>query len=551
MEVIPVQLTHHRLLKSFHGQQLHHRNRRLEALDRRRRRLSEAEYAHPGQWRRAAKEMAAVPLSNCHMVLWSGLISIGTPPQQFLVDFDTGSSDIWVPSMDCDNTCSAFPNWNKFDESSSTSFTTPNNITGKFSAVYEDGESVHGSYAKDVIHLSDSLKASQVFAQITSVYEFQSCEGEDGVLGLAYTYDDEREYTPILKTIQDKLMHPMYSLYLSGTDDYPNDSKLEGTPDLYGNMESGIYSTPPNATSEFVLGGVNQKHYTGCLSWHSLGQFADTTYGQKFEGFWDFSLEVVKVGGTKMTTANVAVVDTGSSYIVGPPDDVAQFAVLNNAKCFTVNTNTNAFAPPQEVDCMRPEGFDASVIECNEPFFNLEFIADGVTYVLEKEDLILKIPTSLGNACILRVVGSDGIPGWVLGSNFVNKYYTAFDFGNKRVGFAMGVRDSNDICQADLGIDIGNKHKDPSNNGGIPSPPVLIDDVGPPAEEDDDDDLDEGDLDEGDLDEGLEQEDQDVDKKDLDADHDDDNDYEPIIKAPSPTKKIWMPIMMTIGIFYL
>ena len=269
---------------------------------------------------------------------------------------------------------------------------------------------VHGSYAKDIIHLSDDLKVHQVFAQVTSVYEFESCEGEDGVLGLAFTYDDEREYEPLLKNIKNKLMHPMYSLYLNGADDYPNDSKLQGTSDLYGNLESGLYTTPPNATSEFVLGGVNQKHYTGCLNWHTLGEFDDPTYGQKFEGFWDFSLDLVKVGGTKMTTANVALVDTGSSYIVGPPDDVAQFAVLNNAKCFTVDTTTNAFAPPQEVDCMRPEGFDASIIECNEPFFNLEFIADGVTYVMEKEDLILKIPTSFGDACVLRVVGSDGIP---------------------------------------------------------------------------------------------------------------------------------------------
>lgn len=189
-----------------------------------------------------------------------------------------------------------------------------------------------------------------------------------------------------------------------------------------------------------------------------------------------------------MTTANVALVDTGSSYIVGPPDDVAQFAVLNNAKCFTVDTTTNAFAPPQEVDCMRPEGFDASIIECNEPFFNLEFIADGVTYVMEKEDLILKIPTSFGDACVLRVVGSDGIPGWVLGDAFVNKYYTAFDFGNKRVGFAQGVPESNDICQADLGIDIGNKYKNPSTGGDgdiaetesptrAPSIAIVIDDI--------------------------------------------------------------------------
>lgn len=36
----------------------------------------------------------------------------------------------------------------------------------------------------------------------------------------------------------------------------------------------------------------------------------------------------------------------------------------------------------------------------------------------------------------------------------MNKYYTAFDFGNKRVGFAPASPGTDDLCQADLSLDL-------------------------------------------------------------------------------------------------
>ena len=46
------------------------------------------------------------------------------------------------------------------------------------------------------------------------------------------------------------------------------------------------------------------------------------------------------------------------------------------------------------------------------------------------------------------------LQGWVLGDAFFNRYYAAFDFSNKRVGFAKAEKDSTDVCKGDLPLDI-------------------------------------------------------------------------------------------------
>ncbi|CAJ0847773.1 3341_t:CDS:2 [Entrophospora sp. SA101] len=111
---------------------------------------------------------------------WIGQISLGTPPQPFLINFDTGSADLWIPSSECGDECKSH---RRFEEEKSSTFTP---IGKKFKISYGDGSSSSGFINKDNLKIGAKVIKNQVFASVEDVSEILANDVIDGILGLGY-----------------------------------------------------------------------------------------------------------------------------------------------------------------------------------------------------------------------------------------------------------------------------------------------------------------------------------------------------------------------------
>jgi len=305
-----------------------------------------------------------------------GEISVGTPAQTERVIFDTGSANLWVPNK---RPFLSGKNLYKHDKSS----TYVKNGT-EFKIQYGSGP-VSGVYSADTVHIGELELKDYTFAEVddTSGLGFGYRMGKfDGILGLGF----DRISVGGVPT-------PMHALVESGQLDKPVFSFYLGN----------------NQPGELLFGGVDSKHYTGEFSFVPLSS----------ETYWEVELDGVKLNSDSVSSTKKAIVDSGTSLLAGPTDEIQAIADKIGAK--------SVLGKEWEVDC------SADIPA-------LTFTLGGKDFSLAKEDLVLQ---SSGSKCILGFMGMDvpapNGPLWILGDVFMRKYYVQFDWGNQRLGFATAV----------------------------------------------------------------------------------------------------------------
>ncbi|KAF9438892.1 hypothetical protein BGZ76_003578 [Entomortierella beljakovae] len=113
--------------------------------------------------------------------VYIGTISIGTPPQNFSMVFDTGSSDTWVPSMACVSpACLTLIRYN-------SNMSSTYHIEDKpFDIKYGDGSHVSGTTGLDRVTISGTVVANQSFGMAAVDDSTIAKKGVDGVVGLGF-----------------------------------------------------------------------------------------------------------------------------------------------------------------------------------------------------------------------------------------------------------------------------------------------------------------------------------------------------------------------------
>ncbi|ORE09410.1 endopeptidase [Rhizopus microsporus var. microsporus] len=324
-----------------------------------------------------------VPLSNYLNAQYYGEIAIGTPPQTFTVVFDTGSSNLWVPSTHC--TSIACFLHKRYDSSQSNSYVK--NGT-EFAIQYGTG-SLEGFISQDTLSVGGIQVEDQGFAESVKEPGFTFAFAKfDGILGLGYdTISVKHTVPPFYHMVdRDLVDEPLFSFWL-------NDANK-------GDEDNG---------GELIFGGVNKDHYEGDIHWSDIRR----------KGYWEITLENIKFGGEYVDLDPVgAAIDTGSSLLIAP----TTVAALINKE---LGAEKN-WAGQYVLDC-------ANV--ANLPEFC--FVFNGKDFCLQGKDYVLEVQ----GQCISGFMGMDipepAGPLWIVGDVFLRKFYSVYDLGNNRVGLAL------------------------------------------------------------------------------------------------------------------
>ena len=239
--------------------------------------------------------------------------------QTMNMDFDSGSSDLWVFNTQL-ATASQSGHTN-FNPQKSTTFKMMTGST--FSISYGDGSGAAGNVGTDTVNIGGATVTSQAIELATAVSaSFVQDTQSNGLVGLAFSK---------LNTVKPTQQKTFF------------DNAMATLP-----MPVFTADLRHNAVGSYEFGNIDATKFNGSLSWAAV----NTT-----QGFWQFSSTKFSVGtGAVMNVAGgQAIADTGTTLMLANPAIVNAYysqvqGAVNNATVGGVTFPCNAQLPDLNVD---------------------------------------------------------------------------------------------------------------------------------------------------------------------------------------------------------
>ncbi|KAF3767941.1 acid protease [Cryphonectria parasitica EP155] len=300
--------------------------------------------------------------------------------QTINLDFDSGSSDLWVFNTQLAAADTA--GHTLYNPTNSSTFAMMNGAT--FSISYGDGSGAAGNVGTDTVNIGGATVTQQAIEMATAVSQsFIEDTNSNGLVGLAYSK---------LNTVQPQQQKTFFD----------NAMATLAEPVFTADLRKA-------SVGAYTFGAIDATKFNGTMSWAAV----NTTMG-----FWQFSSTKFAVGTGAAQAANPtgqAIADTGTTLIIADP------TIVNGYYSQIPSAQNNAQAGGVTVDC-------------NATLPDLMLDVGGTMARVRGEDI--NFAQVQGNTCFGGVqAGSAGEMG-IYGDIFFKSQFVAFNGGNNSLGFA-------------------------------------------------------------------------------------------------------------------
>ncbi|KAH6889816.1 aspartic peptidase domain-containing protein [Thelonectria olida] len=333
---------------------------------------------------------------------WLTPVEIGSPPKTFQMDFDTGSSDLWVYSAQ------AAAAGGQTEYIAADSNTSKALDGASFQISYGDGSAAAGHVVKDTVSIGGLAvtQAVEVADQVTDSFAQQ--QDLDGLLGLAFSS---------INTVQPEQQKTFFD---SATAEH--------------NTQLFTADLQQDAPGTYNFGFINESAFTGDIAFTDI---------DSSNGFWNFSSTGFAVGNSSLSSTPITgIADTGTTLLLLPGDvNDAYYSQVQGAE---LDEAAGGFTFPCDQEL--PDftfGVGNSSITIPGAFMNFAPLQGTTASNVAKRPrkgmrgASLKSSSQQSAAtCFGGLQSSDAVGVNIFGDIALKSAFVVFDGGNSRIGFA-------------------------------------------------------------------------------------------------------------------